>query len=81
MILPPTHGSARVIYELVRRGYPTVVAMRVACTGHIALTGPTRPHRGPLSQEPRPGREIAEAVDGNLGKVVRLVVAQIGGAP
>lgn len=61
--------------RLTGQGYPVALAFRVACTPPFEIAAPSD------GDDARPGREIADAVEANFGRVVRMVAARIGGAP
>jgi hypothetical protein len=67
----PMAGDAWVAYELTRRGYPMVVALRIACTPPMTVNVPAPDHGA------RPGREIQEAVDSRFGDVIRMVAVRL----
>lgn len=67
--------QAFVAARLRGRGYPLALAMRVALTPPLIL--PVEPS---VDDDSRPGRELAEGVERHFGTMVRMFVAETGGA-
>lgn len=65
---------AELAYRLACRGYPFILAARVALTPPLTATRVA-------DDGSRPGRELAEGVERQFGTVVRLMAAQTAGVP
>lgn len=65
-------GHSTLVRVLSDRGYPVGLAVRIACTPPFAITTSND------DAGARPGRELARSIEMNVGKVVRLVAAEIG---